>query len=128
MDDGRFCYRRPRHDRDLRWGVEEGAWKGQGASGVGLMGPARVGLGKHMEGYHELLVRSSNYFDIIRMEWEGVEKAGVAGLISGVQEMAMRREAENFAKRGWRKKMEKRSKSACPDPIGVCGTQILAFS
>jgi len=91
------------------------------------MGLARVGLGKHMERYHETKEASSNYFDIIRMEREGAEKAGVAGLMSGVQEMAIRREAENLGKRGWCKKMEKRSKSACPDPIGVCGTQILAF-
>jgi len=41
--------------------------------------------------------------------------------------MAIRREAENFEKRGWRKKMEKKSKSACPDQVGACGTQILAF-
>jgi hypothetical protein len=75
----------------------------------------------------KLLRRSSNYFDIIRMEREGAEKAGVAGLMSGVQEMGIRREAENLGKRGRCKKMEKRSKSACPDPIGVCGTQILAF-
>ena len=75
----------------------------------------------------ELLRVSSNYFDIIRMKREGVEKAGVAGLMSGVQEMAIRREAENLGKRGWRKKMEKKPKSACPDPVGACGTQILAF-
>jgi len=52
------------------------------------------------------------------MEREGAEKAGVAGLMSGVQEMAIRREAENFEKRGWRKKMEKKSKSACPEQVG----------
>jgi len=46
------------------------------------------------------------------MEWEGAEKAGVAGLMSGVQEMAIRREAENLEKRGWWEKIEKKSKSA----------------
>ena len=61
------------------------------------------------------------------MEWEGAEKAGVAGLMSGVQEMAIRLEAENPGKRGRCKKMEKKSKSACPDQVGACGTQILAF-
>ena len=55
------------------------------------MGLARVGLGTHMERYHETLAESSNYFDIIRMEWEGVEKAGVAGLMSEVQELGIRR-------------------------------------
>ncbi|HXM98269.1 MAG TPA: hypothetical protein VN982_07325 [Candidatus Dormibacteraeota bacterium] len=34
-------------------GVEEGTRKGQGAGGVGLIGLARVGLGKHKEIYHE---------------------------------------------------------------------------
>ena len=75
----------------------------------------------------ELLRVSSNYFDIIRMDREGVEKAGVAGLMSGVQEMAIRRETENLEKRGWCKKMEKKSKPACPDPVGAGGTQILTF-
>jgi hypothetical protein len=48
------------------------------------------------------------------MEREGVENAGVAGLMSGVQEMAIRREAENLGKRGWRKKMEKSQSPHAP--------------
>jgi hypothetical protein len=46
------------------------------------------------------------------MERESAEKAGVAGLMSGVQEMAIRREAENFAKRGCSTKKKERSKPA----------------
>jgi len=53
MDDGRFCYWRPRHGWDLRLGAEVGTRKGQDAGGVGLVGLARVELGKHKEIYHE---------------------------------------------------------------------------
>jgi hypothetical protein len=61
---------------------------------------------------------SSNYFDIIRMEREGAENAGVAGLMSGVQEMAIRRETKNFEKRGWRKKMKKSQSAHAPTRSG----------
>jgi len=81
--------------------------EGQGAGGVGLMGLARVGLGTHMERYHEAIAASSNYFDIIRMKREGVEKAGVAGLMRGVQEMGSGAGRESLGKEGgarrWRK-------------------------
>src|SRR5882762_5634582 len=51
--------------------------------------------------------KSSNYFDIIRMEREGVEKAGVAGLMSGVQEWRSGGKRKILRKEGgarrWRK-------------------------
>jgi hypothetical protein len=50
------------------------------------------------------------------------------GLEGGVQEMAVRGgKAENFEKKRWRKRKEGKSKSGRPDPVGACGTQILAF-
>jgi len=107
-------------------GVEEGTWKGQGAGGVGLMGLARVGLGTHMETYHEAIAASSNYFDIIRMKREGVEKAGVAGLMRGVQEMGIRGgKREVLGKEGgarrWRKSQNPHASKtdAVPRPCPV---------
>src|SRR5882762_76378 len=51
--------------------------------------------------------KSSNYFDIIRMEREGVEKAGVAGLMSGVKKWRSGGKRKILRKEGgarrWRK-------------------------
>src|SRR6266481_3811262 len=111
----------------IPWDLGDGGW------GVGFGWEKKSkdrrewGLANTGKGIMKLLRMSSNNFDIIRMECEGVEKAGVAGLMSGVQEMGIQREAENLEKRGWCKKMEKKSKSTRPDPVGACGTQILAF-
>jgi len=51
------------------------------------------GLANTWKDTMKLQRRSSNYFDIIRMEREGVEKLGVEGLMSGVQGMGPGRES-----------------------------------
>jgi len=80
----------------------------------------------HTERYHEAVAASSNYFDIIRMKREGVEKAGVAGLMRGVQEMGIRGgKREVLGKEGgarrWRKSQNPHASKtdAVPRPCPV---------
>jgi hypothetical protein len=73
----------------------------------------------------KLLLLASNYVDIIRMEWEGVEKAGGCVVDERSSRMEIRREAENFEKRGWRKKMKK-SQSPHGSKTEACVTQTLS--
>src|SRR5258707_15773086 len=81
------------------------------------MGLARVGLGTHMERYHEAIAASSNYFDIIGMKREGVEKAGVAGLMRGVQEMGIRGgKREGLGKDGGARRWRKRQNHHASKP------------
>ncbi len=57
---------------------------------------------------------SSDYLNIIRMEREGVETAGVEGLMSGVQRMGIRGgKTENLEKRGCGSELGK-SQKLCP--------------
>jgi len=69
----------------MPWDLGDGGW------GVGFGWEKKSkdrrewGLANTGKGIIKLLRMSSNYFDIIRMEWEGVEKLGVEGLMSGVQ-------------------------------------------
>jgi len=85
-------------------GVQAG-WKGCGAAGLYLA------LGTQMEQYHESTLRVNYFLGIIRMRREGIEKAGVAGLMWGAQELAMgagkrkilrRRHVEKFKRPGYK--------------------------
>jgi hypothetical protein len=68
----------------------------------------------------------SNYLAIIRMEREGVEKTGVAGLMSGVQGIGIRGgKAENLEKSRTINKMRERSKRARFNAVWACGMLIL---
>ena len=53
----------------------QAGWKGCGAAGLYLA------LGTQNEGYHGGTLRVNYFVDIIRMRREGIEKAGVAGLM-----------------------------------------------
>jgi hypothetical protein len=77
------------------------------------------GLANTWKDTMKLQRRSSNYLDIIRMEREGVEKLGVEGLMSRVQELGMRAgEAKNLEKMsaegGWRESRLRQEKNVPP--------------
>jgi len=65
---------------------------------------------------------SSNLLDIIRMEREGIERAGVEGLMGGVQGMGIWRESEILLEMAGQKEVGGKLEPARPDPVGVCDT------
>jgi len=66
---------------------------------------------------------SSNLLDIIRMEREGIERAGVEGLMGGVQGMGIWRESEILLEMAGQKEDGGKLEPARPDPVGVGDTR-----